>query len=146
MCDYRPLKSEPWRVRIIVGGDKLSYADDPGSPTASIVETKILINSVISHAKHGARFMSLDLKDYFLATPMAHPEYMKVPIRKFPQDIKDKYNLNSIVSTNGFVYIKIKKGMYGLKQAAMLAYKNLIKNLKLDGYSPIEHTDSYWKH
>ena len=60
--------------------------------------------------------------------------------------VKDKYKLHTIVSTNGFIFIKIKKGMYGLKQAAMLAYKNLIKNLQLDGYSPIEHTDSYWKH
>ena len=30
ILDYRPLKSEPWRVRVTVGGDKLSYADDAG--------------------------------------------------------------------------------------------------------------------
>ena len=58
---------------------------------------------------------------------MQRPEYMKVPIRYFPNDIQDKYNLQSIVTTNGFIYIKIKKGMYGLKQAAALAYNNLIK-------------------
>ena len=36
--------------------------------------------------------------------------------------------------------------MYVLKQAAMLAYKNIMNNLKEDNYSSIPHTDSYWKH
>lgn len=36
--------------------------------------------------------------------------------------------------------------MYGLKQAAVLVYNNLIKNLKYDGYKPIPQTDSYWQH
>ena len=77
---------------------------------------------------------------------MHRPEYMKVPIRYFPADIKEKYNLQHIVTTNGFIYIRIKKGMYGLKQAAALAYNDLIKNLKADGYAPLQHTDSYWGH
>ena len=35
--------------------------------------------------------------------------------------------------------------MYGLQQAAVLAYNNLINNLKADGYTLIKHMDSYWK-
>ena len=50
VIDYRPLKSEPYCIRITVGGDKLSYPDDAGSPAANLLETKILINSVISDA------------------------------------------------------------------------------------------------
>ena len=61
-------------------------------------------------------------------------------------DIQVKYNLKNLVTANNFIYIKLKKGMYGLKQAAILAYNNLINNLKDDGYSPIKLTDSYWKH
>ena len=115
VCDHCPLKSEPWRVRIVVGGDRLTYEDDAGSPAASLLETKILLSSVISDAHKGARFMSLDLKEYFLATPMERPEYMKVNISHFPKDIKDKYSLHTLVTNNNFIYIKIKKGMYGLK-------------------------------
>ena len=63
VCDYQPLKPEPWRVGIVVGGDRLSYDDNPGSPAASLLKTKILLNSIISDACKGARFMSLDLKD-----------------------------------------------------------------------------------
>ena len=32
-----------------------------------------------------------------------------------------------------------KKGMYGLKQATILAYDNLMKNLQPYGYMPIHH-------
>ena len=52
----------------------------------------------------------------------------------------------SRLARNEQVYIKIKKGAYRLKQAAMLAYINLINNLKKDGYSLIPHTDKYWHH
>ena len=96
VCDYRPLKSEPYRVRLVVGGDRLSYFDDAGAPAATMLETKILLNSVISGAKDGARFMSVDLKDFFLATPMAKAEYMKISIKNFPQDIIDFYKLQDI--------------------------------------------------
>ena len=35
--------------------------------------------------------------------------------------------------------------MYGLKQAAILAYDNLVKNLHTYGYNPITHTLGLWK-
>ena len=146
VCDYRPLKSEPYRVRLVVGGDRLAYFDDAGAPAATMLETKILINSVISGAKDGARFMSVDLKDFFLATPMAQAEYMKISIKNFPQDIIDFYNLQDKISKDGYIYIRIKKGMYGLKQAAVLAYNNLVSNLDKHDYYPIPHTVGMWKH
>ena len=66
VCDYRPLKSEPFRVRMTVGGDKLSYDNDTGSPTASLLEAKLLANSVISdHKKYNAKFCAIYLKDFF---------------------------------------------------------------------------------
>ncbi len=77
---------------------------------------------------------------------MDRPEYMKVPLRYFPSDIQKQYNLTEKVTTSGYIYIKIKKGMYGLKQAAFLEYNNLTKNLNADGYEPIPHTDSYWRY
>ena len=73
VCDHKPLKSEPWRVRLVVGGDKLDYNPDIGSPASDLTETKILLNSVISDAHKGAKFLSCDIKDFFLATPMETP-------------------------------------------------------------------------
>ena len=53
---------------------------------------------------------------------------MRIPYNIMPQDIIDKYNLTEKVCEDGFIYIKIKKGMYGLKKAAILAYKQLVKH------------------
>ena len=146
ICNKRPLKEESMRVRITVGGDRLDYNYDAGSPAASILETKLTINSVISDANQGARFMGADLKDFFLASPMKEPEYMRIHSRFFPPDVRKQYNIDSLIASDNYVYIRIKKGMYGLIQAATLAYKNLKKNLEPHGYYPCPNTEGLWKH
>ena len=146
VCDLRPLKEEVYRVRITVGGDRLSYNDDAGSPAANLLETKLIINSTISDASKGARFMTADIKDHFLATPMKKAEYMKVQYKYFPEDIRQRYNLDSKVTPSGHIYIKINRGMYGLKQAAILAYDHLRKSLAPYGYKPVVGTVGLWKH
>lgn len=145
VCDERPLKEEKFRVRLVVGGDKLTYEEDAGSPAASILETKLLINSVISEAKNGACFLSINLKDFFLASPMKNLKFMRIPLKYIPDDIIDMYNLQNKIH-NDFDYVRIKNGMYGLKQAAILAYEHLIYNFKPYGYTPIPHTLRLWKH
>ena len=59
-------------------GGRLLYDAYSGSPATDLLETKVLLNSVISNTKDGATFLSMDLKDIFLYTPMHRPEYMKV--------------------------------------------------------------------
>ena len=59
--------------------------------------------------------MSCDIKDFFLASPMKTSEYMKVPIKYFSTDIVQRYKLLELVNSNGYVFVKINKGMYGLK-------------------------------
>ena len=146
MCDVKPLKKETHRVRITVGGDRLSCPDDTGSPTANMLETKILVNSTISDTKHGARLLSADIVYYFLASPMERKEYMKVRLKYFPDDIQIRYNLRDIATEDGYVYIAIEKGMYGLKNAAILAYDNLKINLGRFGYYPVKGTVGIWAH
>ena len=82
----------------------------------------------------------------FLNTPMTSPEYMKVHKKYFPTDIIQRYNLNALVHTNDYVYIKIVKGLYGLKQAAILAYDNLSELLKKADYYPIINSFGMWRH
>ena len=90
VCDYRPLKEEKHRVRITVGRDRLPYEEDAASLAADLLETKILLNSTISNAAKGARFMTLDIKNHFLATPMENPEYMRVQLKYVPEDIRKR--------------------------------------------------------
>jgi hypothetical protein len=105
-----------------------------------------LLNSIISDANLGARFTCIDIQNFFLATPMSRKEYMRVHIKHLPQDIIDQYHLNEKVTSDGWVYIEIRKGMYGLKNAAILAYKNLKQVLAPFGYRPIQGTVGLWGH
>ena len=59
VCDHRPLKSEPDRVCLTVGGNRLNYTSDVGSPAASLLKAKLLLNSTISDADKGATFLQL---------------------------------------------------------------------------------------
>ena len=57
-----------------VGGDKLNYPNEIALPATSLIETKLIINSVISnHAKHKSRFCAIDLKDFFLKKRFINP-------------------------------------------------------------------------
>ena len=49
---------------------------------------------------------------------------MRMPIKFIPQEFIELYNLNTKVK-NGYVYIEIQKGMYGLPQAGILVNKLL---------------------
>ncbi len=64
ICDYRLLKKEKYRVRLTFGGDVLEYEGNASPPAVSLLEAKLIINSVISEADRGAKFMSVDLKDF----------------------------------------------------------------------------------
>ena len=55
-------------IRLVVGGEKNYYVINTGSLAVSMLETKILFNSVISDPKEGYRFMSCHLKKYLCTT------------------------------------------------------------------------------
>ena len=55
--NLQPLKAEKYCVRLTVGGDCLDYHHDATSPAASLIETKMLLNSVISDSARGTRFL-----------------------------------------------------------------------------------------
>jgi hypothetical protein len=76
---------------------------------------------------------------------MKEAEYMRIHLSLIPQEIIDQYNLMALVH-NGFIYIKISKGMYGLPQAGILANQLLEKRLKPHGYFQCRHTPGLWKH
>ena len=63
VCDERPQKSEMYRSRLVVGGDKLPYHHDCAAPAANLLEAKLIFNSTISQP--GAKFCGIDIKDFF---------------------------------------------------------------------------------
>jgi len=88
ICNYHLLKEEPYYIRIIVGRDCLTYEEDTCLPVANFLEIKLLLNSSISDTNKGTRFMSADIKDHFLATPIDNPEYIHVKYKYILIDIQ----------------------------------------------------------
>ena len=54
--------------------------------------------------------------------------------------------IDSLIDYDGYVYVEINKGMYGLKQAAVITYQQIVKHLDGHGYYPILFTTGLWSH
>jgi hypothetical protein len=110
---------------------------------ADITTFKILINRTLS--TEDAAMMMMDIKNYYLGTPLPRFEYMKMLLSRFSEEIIQKYNLDAL-AVDGWVYIEIRKGMYGLKQAGLLANQLLQTRLAPFRYYPARHTPGLWLH
>ncbi len=66
---------------------------------------KLLINSTISTP--GAKFLGINLANFYLNTPMPNPEYMHLQLDIIRNEIIINYNLRDIATPDGWVYIEI---------------------------------------
>jgi hypothetical protein len=99
-------QKEKDRIRLTVGGDRLDYSGDVATSTADITTFKILINTTLS--TKDAAMMMMDIKKYYLGTPLPRYEYMRMLLSRFPEEIVDNYNLKAL-AFDGWVYIEIRK-------------------------------------
>jgi hypothetical protein len=88
---------------------------------------------------------NLDIKNFYLGTPMDSFEYLRIPIKLIPQEIIAEYNLLPLV-TDEHVYIEVHTFMYGLPQAGILANQLLARRLIVHGYHQIKFTPGLWEH
>jgi hypothetical protein len=137
VCDYKPHKKEKEHVRLTVGGDKLDYSGNAATSTADITTFKILINITLS--TKDAEMLMMSIKNYYIGTPFPKYEYTRMALSCFPEEIMTKCNLQAL-AVDGWVYIEIRKGVYGLKQACLLANQLLQQILAPFGYYPARHT------
>jgi hypothetical protein len=89
--------------------------------------------------------MMVDSKSYYVGTHLPRFEYMKMLLSQFPEEIVNKYSINAL-AIDGWVYIEIRKGMYGLKQAGLLVNQLLLNRLAPFGYYLALHTPKLWLH
>ena len=87
--------------------------------------------------------MTIDLKDHFLQSTLTDPQYMRIHRKYF---IKAKYNIDKLIASDGYVYCKSIKGMYGLTEAAMLDRDKIMEILKSLGYYPDILVLNLWYH
>ena len=71
------------RTKFTVGGDRINYPGEVATPTAKMLVAKTLFNSVIS--TRGAKFMTMDMSNFYLMTPLKRPEYTRVKLADIPQ-------------------------------------------------------------
>ena len=114
------------------------------TPTSSILTIKPLLNSIISTP--GAKFLGLDLKDFYLSTPMDRPEFLRIKLSNSPKDVIKHYKLREKIYNKGFVLVNCVCGMYGLLHAVIIAQKLLDERLEQHGYRQSKKTLGFWKH
>jgi hypothetical protein len=143
VCEVRPEKDDPDCTPITIGGNRICYPSNVGTNTALFELVKLLLNSVLS--RKGARFSTINIKNFYLDTPMPDPEYVRIKI----SDISDKcfmeYNLGGS-DRNGWIYFEIRKGCYGLPQAGILANDLLCSRLLTEGFYEAASTPGLWRH
>ena len=125
MCTVRPKKAEPNQTHFTVGGDMINYPGKVATPSAEILVAKMLFNSIIS--MKGVCFMTMDISNFYLMTPLHRPEFIRMKLSNIPDKVIDEYKLKEKATLDGSIYIKAKRGMYGLPQSGLLANQLLEK-------------------
>jgi hypothetical protein len=104
---------------------------------------KLHWNSVIS--TKGARYMCIDIKNFYLTAALEYNEYVKIPLTLFPTWIEEQYDLNRH-ALHSFVHLEMQQAVWGLPQAGILANKRLRRKLAPFGYCESTHTPGLWYH
>ena len=144
VCEERPEKTEVNRTRITAGGDRLEYFGDVSTETAGLTTAKLLFNSVVSTP--GARFMTFDISNMYLNTPLRDFQYMRFHMDIIPPEVITEYNLADKVDPDGWVYCEIRRAIYGLKESGRLANDQLKTVLAAADYHPCRFTHGLFTH
>ncbi len=78
------------------------------------------MNSVKSTAL--AKYMCLNIKNFYLTTALEYVEYMKIPLTLFPEWIAEQYDLTRHAL---FVHLEMRRAVWGLPQVGIQANKCL---------------------
>ncbi len=70
---------------------------------------------------------------------------MKILLALFPEWTKKQYDLDTH-TRDGFVFLEIRRAVWGLPQAGILANKLLRKQLAPHGYYECVNTSGLWRH
>ncbi len=121
----------------------INFPSELTTRMADITTSKLHWNSVLSTP--GAKYMCLDIKNFYLLAPLDRYEYMPIPFTPFPSWIVEQYGLANKIH-NGHLYLEMRRVVWGLPQAGKLANKLLKKHLAPHGYYECKQTLGLWKH
>jgi hypothetical protein len=133
--------SMKFRTRLTIGGDRIIYPYDTTAVTADMDAIKILVNCMISE---DAKWTTIDLTDFYLGTDLPHPEYIRIPTRLIPHNVRRFYELEPYIDNNA-IYCSVHKTHYGLPQAGALSQQRLFQHLREHGYHQLPSTPSMFR-
>ena len=142
-CNYRPQKVGKHRIRMTIGGDRLTCEGETATPTASIITIKTHVNRTISTPK--ARCCTFDVKDFYLNTDLTEHVGMWIDLHLMIEEFTEECQLRAL-EKNENALVEVRKGMRGLKEAGKLAHEDLKAFLKPHGHEPNKHTPGLWRH
>ena len=87
--------------------------------------------------------MTLDIKNFYLKTPMKRYEYLRLKITTLPDEVIEEYKLKDKVDSKGYVYVEVRRGMYGLPHAGLIAQQLLEERLQKHGYEQSKVTPGF---
>jgi hypothetical protein len=143
VVDYRPQKDDPHRIRITAGGNLVNYDGDASVRTDDLDTAKLNWNSVTS--TENAKYMCLDIKNFYLTAALEYFEYMEIPLALFPAWTVEQYNLCTL-ALDGWVHIEMRRAVWGLPQAGILANKCLCRKPAPFRYYKSTNTPGLWRH
>jgi hypothetical protein len=82
-------------VWLTVGGDRIDYPGEVATKMADLTATNSILNSTLP-TKH-VMYMNMDMKNYYIGTPMMQYEYMKIQVRDIQVRTMIKYILYELV-------------------------------------------------
>ncbi len=85
MCNVQPEKAKQNRNCFTVGGNRINYPGKVATPIIEMLVDKLLINIVAT--TNGARFMTMDISNFYLMTPLKQPEYLRINLRDIPDEV-----------------------------------------------------------
>jgi hypothetical protein len=130
-------KTEKEKIRLTAGEDRINCLEDCDTLSADMILVKCLLNSVV--LTKGAKCLMIDIKDFYLNTPMKCYEYMHLKITDILEEIIKEYRLDEKVTEDRYIYTKIQKGIYSLPQAGIIAQELLENRLAKHGYTMQNH-------
>ena len=69
--------------------------------------------------------MTMDISNFYLTTPLKRKGYMRMKLKDMPEDVIEYYHLHEKATEDGWIYIAVKHGMYGLPQIGILTQEQL---------------------
>ena len=89
--DIKTNKTETHRTRLTTGVNLIEYPGEKSTATADLITIKCQLNAII-YERH-TKFCTLDIKNFYLGTPLQSYKYMKLCLDVIPEEILSQYNL-----------------------------------------------------